>query len=468
MDVRARVLIAAAIGAATAAALALAVVLAPGARALAQPMDTYGLGSRSVALGGAVTADVSDFSANYYNPAGLVRGEEIRIGLGWFGTHTELGIDGYDSNVDPVRGLVAGLVVPGNIDGFRFAFGLGVHLNDERVSRTRSLPRSRPRWEFYDNRPQRTFLATHLAIRPFDWLLIGGGIAFLSYSRNDLSIRGDIDVLRPDVGTRLEHEVAADLTTIRYPQVGVQVVPMPELSFGVVYRGEFALSNDLRAEVGTPGDTSSTRLLVGDITIPGYFYLVSQSVNAFVPHQVSAAVSWDPIPQLHISVELTWLNWSAYVSPIGTSDITLAIRVPPELADTIRVPDMIAGTTPVAANFQDRWVPRIGIEGLAVQDPGLEVRVRGGAFYESSPVPEQNGVSNLVDADRVAISLGSGLRLTELRPLIDGWLSFDAHVQLSILPERTTRKASPIDPVGDWRAGGWFFAGGLTMEAAFR
>ncbi len=431
-------------------------------------MDTYGLGSRSIAMGGAVTADVADFSANYYNPAGLVRGEEIRISVGWFGVQNWLEIDDLDSGVDRVSGLVTGLVIPGNIDGFRFAFGLGLHLNDDRVSRTRALPRSRPRWEFYDNRPQRTFLATHLAIRPFDWLLIGGGISFLSYAQTSLSIRGDIDVISPDVGTRAEHEVGADLTTIRYPQVGIQIVPMPELSFGVVYRGQFALSSDLIANAGMPGEMSDTRFLVGSVTIPGYFHLVSESVNAFVPQQLSFAMTFRPIPELSIGAELTWVNWSAYVSPIGRTDVTLAIRVPPELADTIRVPDRISGSSPIPANFEDRFVPRLGVEGLALSEPGLDIMIRGGAFYESSPVPEQKGVSNLVDADRIALSLGAGLRLTDLRPLIDGWIAFDLHLQWSILPERTTQKASPIDPIGDWRAGGHFFTGGLTMEVAFR
>ena len=41
--------------------------------AAAQPIDTFGMGSRSIAMGGAVTADVEDFTANYYNPAGLAR-----------------------------------------------------------------------------------------------------------------------------------------------------------------------------------------------------------------------------------------------------------------------------------------------------------------------------------------------------------------------------------------------------------
>ena len=43
--------------------------------------------------------------------------------------------------------LTGGLLAPGSAMA-----GLGVHLNDERLSRTRSLPTSRPRWEFYDSR----------------------------------------------------------------------------------------------------------------------------------------------------------------------------------------------------------------------------------------------------------------------------------------------------------------------------
>ncbi len=446
---------------------AVLLVAFPG-RGHAQPMDTYGLGSRAIAMGGAVTADVEDYSANYYNPAGLARGAATRISVGWFGAQPRLQLNGLDSGVDPVDGLTTGLVVPGTIDGFRFAFGIAVHLPDARISRTRSLPRSRPRWELFDNRPQRTFLASHIAIRPFEWLTVGGGIAFLSLSANKLSIRGDIDALVPDRGTRLEHDLNADLTTIRYPQAGIQVDPMPGLSFGLVYRGQFALDSTLQAQVGRPGVDSDTRLHVGDITIPAYFDLLSQSVNAFVPQQLSLGGRWSPTPQFRVNAEVTWVNWSAYVSPIGRSSIILDIAVPPELADTIRVPGTIVGSEPIAANFQDRFVPRVGVEGLASSASNYELLVRGGAFYEHSPVPDQTGLSNLVDTDRLALSAGAGLRLTELRPVLDGWLSFDLHLQWALLPERIARKSSPVDPVGDWRASGHIFGGGLTMEVGFR
>lgn len=455
----------------------LACALASAAWALAaplhaQPMDTYGMGSRSVAMAGAVTADVEDWTANYYNPAGLARAGAARLGVGYFGAFHEMRINDLDSNVDPLRGLVLGLLVPGQIDDVRFAFGLGVHLNDDHVSRTRALPARRPRWEFYDNRGRRTFLAAHLAIRPWPWLTLGGGISFLSYSTNTLSVRGDLDVFMSERRSRLEHAIRADLTTIRYPQVGIQVDPLPELRFGVVYRGQFSLDNRLEAVVGceTPGDpfcTTELRFTGLPTAFPGYFSLLSQSVNAFVPQQVSVGASWSPTPDFRVNAEVTWVNWSAYVSPVGRSEVVLRIEVPEALRDSIRVPSSIAGSMPQPALFEDRFVPRFGAEGLVLRERGVELRARGGAFYEHSPVPEQRALTNLVDCDRLALSVGFGVRLSDLRPLLPGFLQMDFHAQYSHLFERATRKESLLDPIGDYVASGHVLAGGATFEVGF-
>ena len=71
----------------TRALLALAAVCTlslASADARANPLDTFGLGSREAAMGGAAAADVSDFSANYYNPAGLARARGLEIAIGYF------------------------------------------------------------------------------------------------------------------------------------------------------------------------------------------------------------------------------------------------------------------------------------------------------------------------------------------------------------------------------------------------
>ena len=201
---------------------ALAGIVLATSPARANPPDTFGFGSRETAMGGAVAAETRGFAASYYNPAALARSRGLEVGIGYFRADHSLEMNGRDNGVDPVKGMNAGLVAPGTLLGIPFAFGLAVHLPDDRISRVRALRQEQPRWELYDNRNQRLFLAANLAIEPVPWLWIGGGLSFMSSTRGRLDISGGANVFRPD-DSQLRHEVDADLTAVRYPQAGVRV-----------------------------------------------------------------------------------------------------------------------------------------------------------------------------------------------------------------------------------------------------
>ncbi len=62
-----------------AAILASAVAIVAPATALPHEQWTYGFGSRPAAMAGAVSADTTDFSAYYYNPAGLTGDVRLRL-----------------------------------------------------------------------------------------------------------------------------------------------------------------------------------------------------------------------------------------------------------------------------------------------------------------------------------------------------------------------------------------------------
>src|SRR4029077_5703252 len=132
----------------------------------ANPLDAFGFGARGAAMGGAVAADVRDFTANYYNPAGLALAHGFELSIGYVDVVHSLSMNGQDNNVDPVKGLVAGAVVPGRVFGAPFAIGVGLYIPAHRLTRVRALPQSQPRWELYDNRNQRLVFDVDAAISP--------------------------------------------------------------------------------------------------------------------------------------------------------------------------------------------------------------------------------------------------------------------------------------------------------------
>jgi long-chain fatty acid transport protein len=444
-------------------AIAIAVVtLAPSA--LANPLDAFGFGSRGAAMASAQAADATDFSANYYNPAGLVRGEGLTLHAGWFYADSDLALDGKDTDVDPVHGLVAGLAAPGRAFGIPIAFGLGLHLPDDRVSRVRSIRQQQPRWELYDNRNQRLFLAANLAIEPLEGLAIGGGLSFMSSTEGTLDVSGDVGF--PDADSSvLRHRVDADLTAVRYPQAGIRWAPADWIELGLAYRGEFQLGLDivasLRGRVVTETGCAETDCEVAD----GVLLLESRSVNAFLPQEVVFGTAVRPDDQTRVAFDLEWMDWSAYEST--TAHVAYDLELDVHLAN-FQVPPIPGPSLVVAPRFHDTWIPRLGAERLVPLTGRTTLAARLGWAFEPSPAPPQTGLTNFVDADRHHLTAGVGLAIERIASVLPGPLRLDAHVQLIAISERRIQKTSPVDPVGDYTADGIVMSYGATLGAEFR
>ena len=419
----------------------------------ATPPDTYGFGARARALGGAVTADIADASASYHNPAGLAGSDGIQLSVGYVDLHPFLEIDGERSSVERYGALEVGMVAPVKIGKVVTAFGLGLVLPDQRLARTRSTIVTRPRWELYDTRSQRIFLAANLALRPVEWLTIGAGIAFQAPSELTLDVRGDLALDDPERNSRLEHGFQGDLTSIRYPAAGIQVEATPWLSIGLAYRGEYTLANRIVALA----DVRVMRIATLE------FLLDTFSTSLFGPQQASLSFALRPIENLRIGLEVTWYDWSAHPSLIPTEDILLDLDPP-----IVEVPGNIGGREAIPLGLHDTFVPRIGIEYTAVRTPAVELDLRVGYYYENTPFPRQRGVMNFVDGDEHTTSVGFGLRLMELEPTLPGHLQIHGYLQWSRIVPRTHVKDSLVDAVGDYRAGGHLLGMGLQLEVAFR
>lgn len=440
-----------------ATAAALAATLAS-AGAGASPLPTYGFGSRETALASAATAVSDGPAAVFYNPAGLAHAPGLTLQAGYMHVRQRLQIDGRDTGVDPVKGLNLGLVAPGRIAGVPFAFGLAVHLPDERLSRVRTLRQEIPRWELYDNRAQILFLAVAAAVRPLPWLSIGGGVAFLSSTRGNFGITGEASLKEP-TDSQLRHQVDADLTAVRIPLLGVRVEPHRRLSVGLTYRGESRLDLRIDADIRGQVDTG-----LGGIRIPVTYTLSSRSFDAFQPRQVALGTRFSATDDLLLSLDFVWTSWSSYQSATSRSVADLQVdaqglplAIPPNPKPTV-VRDPL---------FRDRIVPRLGAEWRPWARPAAEVALRAGYAYELSPVPPQSAITNFVDADRHTLAAGAGVKVRPATSWFRGEVGLDAHAAVSLLPERETLKRNAADFVGDYRQRGHQLNLGATATVRF-
>ncbi len=444
-------------------ALSAALLVAPAARA--NPLDTFGFGSRGTAMGDAQVADAQDFSANYYNPAGLAGARDFEIAIGYFRATHELQMNGKNNGVDPVSGLVGGLVLPGKVFGIPVAFGLGLHVPDDRLSRVRDLPQTEPRWELYDNRNQRVYLAANIAIQPWKWLEIGGGLSFMASTTGTLDISGEANIANVNA-SQVRHEVDASLGAIRYPQIGARVALSDRAALAVAYRGQFSLDLALTAHLLGEIATGSNP---GNGLTTAYYALKSASIDAYLPQQVVFGGSFLPLDRLKVNVDFTWINWSAYVTPVADLDVTLDIPPPTGgWPPGIRPPTVPVKSPIVPLVMSDRIVPHVGVEWRAFDRGRWTGFLRAGYSFQKSPVGTQNGVTNYVDRDRHTMAVGAGVLVDKPFVILPGDLRFDVHAQFDVLPTSLTTKDNPADPIGDYTAGGFIWNLGATLIAGFR
>lgn len=435
----------------------LALLCAP-SLALANPLDSFGFGSRESAMGGAVVADTHGFAANYYNPAGLVSAPGTQISIGYFHAAQHLRANGLDNGVDPVRGIVGGLVAPGTFLGLPLAFGVAVHLPNDRLSRVHSLKDETPRWEMYDNRSQLLFIATSIAVRPLPWLDVGAGVSYLAATRARMDISG-VAVIPPGDphDSQLRHEVDGDLTTVRFPILGARIHLSEKVHVGLAYRGESKL--DLKFSAYLHGQVD-----YAGIKVPATYELVSRTYDVFHPRQAVAGVTWQVHRRARVGLDLTWINWSAYERPISNSSTLLNVDIQ---GLPLVIPPSPKPTVGIDPGFKNRLQPRIGLEWVALASPHVELPLRAGYVYDPSPVPSQSGNTNSIDTDRHTFSAGVGIRLIAPAEELPGDVTLDLHCAWSVLPARRFYKSNPADFVGDYEASGSMLAVGATAGLGF-
>ena len=418
--------------------------------ARAQILSIFGYGAEARGMAGARVATGGGHSDLLYNPAHLASVDSAEISLE-YGTAWPLVRATLSPNPDytgdpaPLAGdelepdgpgqlhyASVGFVLPlglpgGNDTGLRGALGLSVLLPEPTVIH-QSIPlEGEPLFPFIEP-PERTILLLGAAVSPLPWLSVGAGV-ILSFS---LGVVVDIDVdsaFLMGVGNELPAErVDVSATPAVAPVAGVVIRPLKGLTLAAAYRGRLAESLRAEQRIRTSG------LIEQEIIMTFDRELVS------LPQQIAIGAAY-AIGGFRLTAELTWWEWSTYEHPAGRWHI---VRRSPGSGDE-RSDELLAAP----AGLRSTFVPAFGAEWEVLEG----VRIRAGYVFARSPVPDQGGAQNLLDADRHLVSAGAGVDLPVPGALLARSPRLDLFLQYGRVVRRSFRKPEPRDE-RDRAAGG--------------
>ncbi|MDD5224381.1 MAG: outer membrane protein transport protein [bacterium] len=392
--------------------------------------DNYGFGSRAIAMGGAMVGSDTQYSAVYYNPAGMAFNEKksLNVGASFLYSMPSLEIKGAGPNPAESRnnmafdeGISVGFSSPlgsGKI-GSVTSFGLGVYLPFPftfYILELKSFKPSVPYFLQYENRNHFTMITAAVAYKPWRKLSFAVGM--------DILIGCDINANMALEGDKAKVGISGPFPWDDAPTAGIQYRPTDWLSFGAAYHGK---SQD---KVKVTAHLDARPLL--DEPIP--VLLVWR--DAYKPQQVEMGFGLKPLEKLTVSGALTWVDFSDYIPPIvkitldSTSETTMAMQ---------DVLDQLIKT--YTYKFNDYWIPRLGAEYQVTE----HLVARAGYFYRNSSVPAQTGATSFIDPPTHGIGAGMGITFSDPLKLISNPINIDFTYQGQFLQEVKVNKTSAAD-----------------------
>ncbi len=400
--------------------------------ASANPQDTFGAGSKAAAMAGAATAAAASHDACHYNPAALSHVWRPEAGIGFLAYRPFLRVNGADSPANQTRALVSfGLASPiplgHGLNDLLFV-GVDAMLPGLSLYSIRAYPRSEPHFPFLEDRNRRLVLNAAIAVRLVRWLAVGAGFSLLPH------VAGDVRV--DFVGTGDRSHTYVDVEARLSPNVGVLVRPIPTLALALVWRG----ANRTRLRIPTSVDVAKVPPIRLNVEATEYS----------TPHQIVLGIAWEVRPVL-MSLDFIYSFYRQF----------------DQSSPSVTLYDSTGAVTKVQAvgdpGFHDAVSVRAGAE-WHVRDPWF---VRAGFAFVQSPVPAQEGESNLLDGHRFTAAAGAGF---DIGAAGGPPIRLDAHLAWTGMVSNRDEKVL-LDPANPGyptvRGSGSILSGGLDVKVRF-
>jgi long-chain fatty acid transport protein len=415
--------------------------------------DVFGYGARGMALGGAMTAVCDDYTAVYYNPAGLSRRDVAQFGTDLYVAlpsldltpTTELTDPSYAPASPPVQnGAGIGAVFP-ILDALNL--GVAIQVPWDHLLSIELLDPQIPQWYRYDALPGKVQLGAGLGYRVLPWLHVGLGVQSLAALDGGAEIELDPaneQIGRRDLGLELIHTVS--------PTAGIVVEPpfAPGLTAALSYRGALHLN------FGLPILFHMGESL--DLTI------AASGIALYTPHEFNAGLSWDLAKStnapLILTADMSWSRWSLAPRP----SVEFYLDLEGELVSGAGAEDLLdfrVGSEP-APDFRDT----VTVRGGAQWTPIHHLALRTGYAYRPSALGPATGFSNYVDSDAHMLSLGAATQFPNPIEATSRPLTLEFATQLILLDDFDVKQETR-GPVGDFGGGGHLLTFALTARQEF-
>jgi long-chain fatty acid transport protein len=419
----------------------LCVTLLGVASARANPFDLYGFGPRAMGMGGAFTSLADDYTATYYNPAGLTVRRKVHFGIGLQSALPALTVERQRPNpqiatADPPNhlGVALGILFPlGGKIQHRIAFAVGLYVPTAGLFRLETVDQQRPQFYMYQSLAEKLVIAPALAFRLTDQLSAGVGLQVLADLAGPAAFSVDL-VNRRVTQTNLQ----VDLTPSAALTAGLMLGPFAGFRFGVAYRGALSLKYNIPATLSLES--------LGDLA------LRIHGTAAWTPDQLSLGASYElKSPRLRFAFDLVWARWDAAPDPATK----LKVDASGEVIDRLGLGQALDfQTSELPLGAVSTWTPRLGVEWTLSDHWAL----RGGYFYRPTPLPRQNGFTNYLDNDAHGFSAGFGWTHPDYLELHRNPVTLELSFLTLWLPNRAVLKSLSTDPVGDLQSSGAVFA----------
>ncbi|BBO85122.1 OmpP1/FadL family transporter [Desulfosarcina ovata] len=358
-------------------------------------VDTFGIGAKATALGGAFSAYADDPYAIHYNPAGLVQIERPTVSAGVniidptlkvndFHVDSQSPTDFEDTSDDlivPHMGFAMRLTDHWAVGAaFYVPYGLDIEWDDD--------PAKNPgAYNCYHSYYYRVVLTPSVAYKFNEKWSVGMGLVLgqsesgvehlLYYPTNPLLH-----------GSKIESELEDNFNYSF--NIGVMYHPTESITLGLTYRSE----TDTEFE--------------GDVKIVGTGIKSDIELDSVDhPQQVQFGLRFQPIKRVSMEIDVVWTDWSVVDRQVTTfSDDFLYGTYGPGNPQNI------------ARDWDDTMQFKAGIEWQTTDYLALRV----GYFYDQSPIPDDTFDLVWPDADKKTYSIGFGLNLG--RVTVDGVVQY--------------------------------------------